>query len=69
MFLMSFGLLSQIFIVMPQVVLELRKKPLRKEKRSSVRSKGQQSEHFMNKTTKFYLHVQGTSLYNLLICT
>ena len=54
---------------MPQVVLELRKKPLRKEKRSSVRSKGQQSEHFMNKTTKFYLHVQGTYLYNLLICT
>ena len=55
MFLMSFGLLSQIFIVMPQVVLELRKKPLRKKKRSCVRSKGQQSEHFLSnaKLTNF----------------
>ena len=33
-------LLSQIFIVMPEVVLELTKKPSRKEKHSSVRSKG-----------------------------
>ena len=38
--LIQFCVLSQIFIVMPQVVLELRKKPFRKEKHSSVRSKG-----------------------------
>ena len=40
---------------MPQVVLELRKKPLRKKKRSCVRSKGQQSEHFLSnaKLTNF----------------
>ena len=64
-FLMQVCLLSQIFIVIFQVFLELRKKIFQE----SITLLRAQSEHSMNNTKlpKFYLYVKESFLYNFLI--